>query len=86
MLFEFWKRTQATICHLWDMDEMNSIETEMEGFKHDKAIDENSGKVVKQNFVNTYIRKLTVTLPTVIFSVGVVISVFVAYRILYRST
>ena len=85
-LFEFWKRTQVTIKQIWNLDSLDKVEKERDEFAHDKSIDINSGRIIKKNFVNTHVRKLFVTLPTVIFAVAVVISVFTAYRIWYKST
>jgi len=86
VMFEFWKRTQSTLSHLWDMDAPNAGDKEREGFKHEISIQPSTGKIKKKNFVNTGMRKLFVTFPTVLFAIIVVVGVFTGYRIWYRST
>lgn len=86
LLFEYWKRTQSTISHLWEMDSFTAVEKERESFKHDKSVDPLTGRLKKLNFVNTGVRRITVTLPTILFAVIAVVGVFTAYRLWYRAT
>ena len=85
-MFEYWKRTEQTVKHLWNMDAVQQEETERKQFKHEKTVDINSKKIVKMNFIKTRLRKLLVSLPSMIMSVLLVIAVFVGYRIIYRTT
>ena len=45
LMFEYWKRTQNSICHIWDLDSFISVEKEREGFRHDNGVDIITGKL-----------------------------------------
>lgn len=68
------------------MDSFTAVEKEREGFKHEKVVDPFTGRLKKLNFVNTGLRRITVTLPTVLFAIVAVVGVFTAYRLWYRAT
>jgi len=83
---ESWKRKSNEIAHIWDMDGFIRKSDERSDFRADYFVDPNTKKIVKKPATNSYLRRITVEMPTVIFAVGLVIACFIGYRQWYTST
>ena len=77
---EVWKRRENEIAHMWNMKEQEkSEENELSSFKWDLVIDKEQKCVRKRNLADSYARRLTGELPTVLFGIGIVVGLFVGY-------
>ena len=61
------------------MESAVKVEDEREEFIADFIVDKDSKKIMLRSTTNAYLRRIFVELPTVIFSVGIVLASFIAY-------
>jgi len=67
------------------MDIYTQKQGERMEYKSDYMIEISSKKIIKKNITNTYLRRILVELPTILFSVGILLASFIGYRFWQRT-
>lgn len=79
VMMEVWKRRESELAHIWRMKGYIGNDAERPDFKYEYVVDKVTSKHKKVSFINSYLRRLLVELPVVIFSYGAVIGVYIGF-------
>jgi hypothetical protein len=79
VLIELWKRRECEIAHMWNMTNYHGKDAEMHDYRADIVIDHRNRKVKKENIADSYKRRLGGELPTITFSIAIVVACYIGY-------
>jgi len=79
IMMEVWKRREYELAHIWNMSGYVGNDSEKTDFKYEYVIDPITKDYKKKSFINTYLRRLLIELPTIIFCMASVVAVFIGY-------
>lgn len=79
IFIEVWKRREYEIAHMWNVSDYKGEDVQRAEFKADYIIDNEERTIKKSNITNTYLRRITGELPSIIVSIAAVVGCFIGY-------